>query len=135
MLQTEPVRYGCPGKRLPQRLCAIKRQKHLLSIQNNDSYCLLYVIAAGLFGNKIKDPTNPNDEFYKKFIKLLNLKDSQGNPFNFPITIPEIKVFLKQNPELNIQLNIFQHFKKVCCLYFLTIQQIIITQRYIIYFI
>ena len=112
ILQTEPVRYGCEGKRFPQRLCAIKRQKHLLSIPNKNSKCLLYVLAAGLFQKKIKNLRNPNDSFYRKFISCLNLKAPNGIPFTFPITIPEIKIFLKQNPELNVRLNIFQHFKK-----------------------
>ena len=69
-----------------------------------DRYCLLYCIAAFYEWKKYECPENP--EQYENFINM-NF-DLTG--MNFPTNLKDVSRFVKNNPHLKIQINIFCQF-------------------------
>ena len=65
-------------------------------------------IAASYFGDRLVDPTDPDDPTYAQFINALNLENIE-----FPLGPVQIKQLLKQNKELDITLQVFEYYKKV----------------------
>jgi len=72
----------------------IQNKKACLNIQNNDKFCFLWSVVAGLY------PKNQNQHrtsSYPHFQNVLNI-----NNLSFPITFSDIAVFEKNNSFLNI---------------------------------
>jgi len=76
-------------------LRTIKNNKFIYSPNNRDQKCFLYSLHHYFVTFKNMKKT------YKQFEKNLNLKG-----LKFPISIPQIKKFLRQNPLLDIKINI-----------------------------
>ena len=77
----------------------LPNQKYLINVPSNENKCFLYCIAEALYGSNIKNKFS--HEGYVKYIETFNIKD-----INFPISIKQIKKFLKQNTKLDIKINI-----------------------------
>lgn len=76
-------------------ITTIKNKKFLFNPNNRDKKCFLYCLHNFFVKEKGLKKT------FKQFESTLNLKN-----ITFPISIPHVKKFMKQNPNLNIKLNI-----------------------------
>jgi hypothetical protein len=91
------------GKGQKAKISHFKNKKFLYNPENEDEKCFLYCIAFFLLerkqiGNIDKRKTNLE---IKMQIKKFNIKG-----IKFPISIEQIKKFLRQNPSLDIKINI-----------------------------
>jgi len=77
----------------------LPNQKCLINVPSNDNKCFLYCIAEALYGCNIKNKFS--HEGYVKYIEKFNIKD-----IDFPISIKQVKKFVKQNMNLDIKINI-----------------------------
>lgn len=75
-----------------------KNKKFLFNPKNKDEKCFLYCLHEHL---KIVRPKKYEDSTFKKFEKRLNLTG-----ISFPISLLQIKKFLKQNANLKLKVNI-----------------------------
>ena len=82
-----------------------KNKSHLFNPEYNDGQCFLDCVVKFLHGEELKTMEKKKQAlFFKCRIKEFNL---QG--VNFPISIDEIKKFLRRNPKLNLKINILLH--------------------------
>lgn len=77
----------------------LPNQKYLVNVPSKDNKCFLYCIAEALYSSNIKNKSS--HEGYVKYIEEFNIKD-----IHFPISIKQIKKFVKQNKQLDIRINI-----------------------------
>ena len=77
----------------------LKNSKFLFNPKNTDEKCFLFCVIKFLFGKKLKNP-DKNCE-YQKYMKKFDL-----TKISFPISILDIKNFLKQNKKFNLKINI-----------------------------
>jgi hypothetical protein len=82
-------------------------QRHLLNVPSKDNKCFLYCITEALYGSEIKNKSSHNE--YQRYMKTFNIKG-----ITFPISVKNIKKFMKQNKDLDIKINIiFLSGKKI----------------------
>lgn len=101
-----PVTGGSNSDEEAININEIRNHKFLFNPSNRDQKCFLYCIAFALYEEEIRK-TNPNMKAkslnlkLKKTFKRFNLSDIE-----FPISVKGIKKFLKQNPHLDLKINI-----------------------------
>ena len=81
----------------------IKNRKFLFNPNNKQNKCFLYCLHHHFVKREKMSLT------FKQFEKTLNLKD-----ITFPISVPQIKKFMKQNKHLNVKLNILLRHTNGC---------------------
>lgn len=82
-----------------------KNKSHLFNPESNEGTCFLDCVVEFLYGDKIKKLEKKKRKLFVNCrIKEFNLKGIQ-----FPISIDEIKKFLRRNPKLNLKINILLH--------------------------
>ena len=93
------------GKDVDEKLNlkSLRQNKFLYNPANKDQKCFLYCVAHFLYKNKIpkRDKKEPECKKYKTFLRRFDTEN-----ISFPISIPGIKKFLKQNKKLNLKINI-----------------------------
>ena len=83
-------------------ISAIKNNAELFNPIKTKNKCFLYCIAYALYGSNYKPKSKKSlNSFLKKYVKKFNTKG-----ISFPITIKHIGKFIKNNPTLNLKLNI-----------------------------
>jgi hypothetical protein len=80
----------------------LKKKQAVLDLKNDDEYCFLYAVIAGLFTFK-NQRQKYTVKYYKNYIKNFNLKNIE-----FPMKIKEISKFEKQNQHLNLCINLYE---------------------------
>ena len=81
----------------------IENKNHLLSVNNQNDYCLLYSIAAAFTRHLYSDEEQTDPTTYNQWIanKLL-IQD-----VNFPSALEDIQTLVKNNPELDMNINVY----------------------------
>jgi len=97
----KPIVAGSNDEKI--NVVTFKNKKFLFNPPNKDQKCFLYCIAQFLFGDKCPVTKNPKLEERKlrKYVRKFNIKKIQ-----FPISIQDIKRFLKQNEKFDLKINI-----------------------------
>ena len=86
----------------------LNNSKFLLNISSQskgDQFCFLYCIAAALFAHTLPKKQQNQSKAYSKLIK--NKFNIQG--LSFPLSIDEISIFCKNNPHLDLKINVLFH--------------------------
>jgi hypothetical protein len=94
-----PLYMGADLKSLKVDMKNIKNKKHLINVPSKDNKCFLYCIAEALYGYKIN-----NKKHFKNYEKHIRKFDING--ISFPVSVSDIKKFVKINPELDIKINL-----------------------------
>ena len=102
-IEVASVRPITGGNNEKLNIKSLHQKKFLYNPCNKDEKCFLYCIAHFLYKEKIldKDKKETGERKYKKFIKSFDT-----TKIVFPISVPGIKKFLKQNKKLNLKINI-----------------------------
>ena len=94
-----PVFVGANTSHLKVDIENIPNKKHLMNIPSRNNKCFLYCLAEALFGSEIKNKNSCSQ--FEKFFKFFNFEG-----IKFPVTVNEIKKFVKKNSQLDIKINI-----------------------------
>ena len=98
------LRFGCDNAISEARLKKIRGSKYLAKISSNKmNDCFVNAITHHFVHTKCKNPLDSSEEPYKKFIATLNLGNIEEGT---PVTISDIKAFVKTNPALNLKINL-----------------------------
>lgn len=105
--RTLPIRHGCGdilehAKKLA--IDEIRAHNHLVNIRNTGYNCFLAAVAWFFIKNDATNPLDGSSDDYKNFYNTLNL---DGIKFGKPVTISQIKKFVKKNQAaLDLRINI-----------------------------
>jgi len=94
-----PIFVGANTDHLKVDIENIPNKKHLANIPSKNNQCFLYCLAEALFGSRIKNKNSCSH--FEKYFKYFNIKG-----IKFPVTINEIKKFVKKNSQLDVKINI-----------------------------
>ena len=105
--RTMPIRHGCaiiPEYQALQAISEIRGgKKYLLYLRNTGYNCFLSCIAWFFIKDQAKDPLDASSLDYLTFFSKLNL---DGIDFGLPVTIDQIKKFVRNNQNLDCLVNI-----------------------------
>lgn len=98
----KPIVAGQADFEKPINMKNIINHKFLYNPSNRDQKCFLYCICKHLYDSKLnKNKKQSEEKQLRKYFKKFNTKK-----IDFPISLSNIKRFLKQNKEFNLKLNI-----------------------------
>lgn len=95
----KPLRVGQSTSIYDLNISNTHMSKHLINFKNLDQFCFLYCVVHSLFGDKIEDILDLDR--YKDFFNIFNVEG-----IDFPISLEQIKIFLKQNQHLDLNISI-----------------------------
>ena len=111
------VRHGCqmiPFSKTQRAIKSIRSHQHLVQLENTGDNCFLASVAYHFIKDTCPTPLDASCDDYSKFYSTLNL---EGITFNEPVDLSQMKAFVRQNPSLDINLNILAMDKQTVYAY------------------
>ena len=111
------VRHGCqmiPFSKTQRAIKSIRSHQHLVQLENTGDNCFLASVAYHFIKDTCPTPLDASCDDYSKFYSTLNL---QGITFNESVDLSQMKAFVRQNPSLDINLNILAMDKQTVYAY------------------
>ena len=111
------VRHGCqmiPFSKTQRAIKSIRSHQHLVQLENTGDNCFLASVAYHFIKDTCPTPLDASCDDYSKFYSTLNL---EGITFNESVDLSQMKAFVRQNPSLDINLNILAMDKQTVYAY------------------